>query len=297
MNSNQHINPLGASILSRAFSSSVLIQIAKSGKSRLLTALTKESGLNDKFDQRASLANCYELIYSQLQFFYRNEYVYKNVIANKILLGRHSLNTANMHTEFRVGDSKADILILNGTSHIYEIKTELDSLERLDGQIKDYIRFSEFVSIVASEKHIDKLLVRAPSSVGIICLTDKGRLKNIRKAVSGKANLSRSLIFDSLQKNEYLQIINDSLGITPDVSNTEMYTECKKIFETIEIHESHEFIVSVLKARNMNSKTKELIVSVPECLKAAATSLKLTKLQQRTFLDALDSNLSECIYN
>lgn len=47
-----------------------------------------------------------------------------NVIANKILLGKHSLNTSHMLSEFRVGYNKADVVIINGTSSVYEIKSE-----------------------------------------------------------------------------------------------------------------------------------------------------------------------------
>lgn len=51
----------------------------------------------------------------------RDEYVYRAAITHKILLGTHSLNTACMLNEFRVGVCKADVAILNGTATVYEI--------------------------------------------------------------------------------------------------------------------------------------------------------------------------------
>jgi hypothetical protein len=68
----------------------------------------------------------------------RDEYVYKAALVQKILLGRHSLQTASMLNEFRVGGCKADLAILNGTATVYEVKSERDSLARLQRQIAAY---------------------------------------------------------------------------------------------------------------------------------------------------------------
>ncbi|MEI9986083.1 MAG: sce7726 family protein [Aliidongia sp.] len=52
-------------------------------------------------------------------------------VTQKILMGKHSLRTASMLNEFRAGSCKADLVILNGTATVYEIKSERDSLTRL----------------------------------------------------------------------------------------------------------------------------------------------------------------------
>lgn len=54
----------------------------------------------------------------------RDEYIYRAAISQKILMGTHSLRTASMLNEFRAGSSKADLVILNGTATVYEIKSE-----------------------------------------------------------------------------------------------------------------------------------------------------------------------------
>lgn len=40
---------------------------------------------------------------------YRHEYIYKAALTHKILLGKHSLHTASMITEFRVGECKLSL--------------------------------------------------------------------------------------------------------------------------------------------------------------------------------------------
>ncbi len=286
-------NPL---ILSKFFSISVIGELAKKGESSLMADLAKEIDLASICNGNDTLATFFDRILNHLQKNYRNEYVYKNTIANKILIGRHSLNTASMHTEFRVGESKADVLILNGTSHIYEIKTELDSLDRLDNQLSDYAKFAEYVSVVTAEKHFNKIVQKIPSEIGIIILTKKGALSTYRKAISGKKSLSNELVFDSLQKAEYSKIILDVLGYIPNVPNGIMYQRCKVLFKTLDVSDSHHLVVECLKQRNMDVRVKEFIDSVPVSLKAIATSVRFTAKQRQTFLSVLNKNISDFIY-
>lgn len=49
-----------------------------------------------------------------------------------------------MIPEFNVGASKADLAVFNGTSTVYEIKSEIDSTERLKSQMGDYENFLNF---------------------------------------------------------------------------------------------------------------------------------------------------------
>ena len=80
------------------------------------------------------------LIYFIIQLIkeYRNEYIFKNTIANKIIKGRHRLSNVTYINEFRVVNSICDVAIFNGTSSAYEIKTELDNFDRLENQLADY---------------------------------------------------------------------------------------------------------------------------------------------------------------
>ena len=83
-------------------------------------------------DSNSPIRDLFDSIFDRLTSKdYRHEFIYKSVIAHKILLGRHSLNTAVLLNEFRVGDCKADVVVINGTSNVYEIKSERDSLCRL----------------------------------------------------------------------------------------------------------------------------------------------------------------------
>ena len=100
-----------------------------------------------------------EFIYQELHNNYKNEYLYKNALINKLLLGRYSLNTTTIINEFKIGNSIADFVLLNGEVRIFEIKTELDSLSKLSKQLLDYSRFADKVYVVTNSKFIDRLVL------------------------------------------------------------------------------------------------------------------------------------------
>ncbi len=116
--------------------------------------LTQNSGIPFSGNTYEDLFN---FAFTHLQKNYRNEYIYKNAIAKNILLGKHSLNTSFMLQEFRIGHCKADTLVLNGTSNIYEIKSELDSLDRLQGQINTYSQVFDMVHVITFQARLKKL--------------------------------------------------------------------------------------------------------------------------------------------
>ncbi|NQY35695.1 MAG: sce7726 family protein [Alteromonadaceae bacterium] len=270
-------NKADASTLARIFSSSVFNELAKKGSSSLLNSIIKE--LNIEQSSFSKLSDLFDSAYKYLQVVYRNEYLYKNTITNKLLLGKHSLNTSKMLTEFRVSSSKADVLILNGTSHIYEVKTELDSLERLEQQVENYSKFAEHVHVVTSKGHLDKILNNMPTNIGVIELTTKNTLKTIRKSESNMERLSSSVIFESLRQSEYCKIIKKHFGSLPEVSNALMFKECRNLFDKLPHNECNKLVVDTLKQRNATDYQRAFVESVPESLKAMAVSTHFSKTQ------------------
>ena len=89
------------SLFTKSFSPIVINNLIQTGKSAYLTDIVRNSDLlkNESLDM--TLGEFYDFLYSKLEKSYRSEYIYKNAIANKILLGVHSLNTSYMLTEFR----------------------------------------------------------------------------------------------------------------------------------------------------------------------------------------------------
>src|SRR6266568_1535168 len=109
--------------ISRLFSSSVVHEMARKGRSPLFARLVSQSQLLGSISLSERVYTLFDAAFSLLKREgYRHEYIYKAALTHKILLGKHSLQTASMINEFRVGDCKADVAILNGTATVYEVK-------------------------------------------------------------------------------------------------------------------------------------------------------------------------------
>jgi len=86
-----------------------------------------------------------------------------------------------MLTEFRVGECKADLAILNGTSTVYEVKSERDSLSRLERQVAAYAKVFASVYVIAAETHVSAVIASVPKDVGVLCLNGRYQISPVRE--------------------------------------------------------------------------------------------------------------------
>lgn len=192
-------------------------------------------------------------IYSFMSRFYRNEYYYQNTLLNKLLIGKHSVNTTTALTQVPISKSKADFILINGKAVVYEIKTELDNFERLDTQIKDYYKAFSYVCVVTSESQYERAIgILKDTPVGVYVLTRNNTISaKLRKEPSEECkNLSHTAIFKVLHKREYERILLHYYGYLPATSQVFYYDECLKMFSQIPIMEVYILALSQLKGRN-----------------------------------------------
>ena len=157
--------------ISRLFSSSVIQEMARKGRSPLFARLASQSRLLSSLSLSERVYTLFDAAFRLLKREgYRHEYIYKAALTHKILLGKHSLQTASMMNEFRVGECKADVAILNGTATVYEVKSERDSLTRLERQIAAYATVFAKVYVIAAESHVQAVANTVPDFVGILRL-------------------------------------------------------------------------------------------------------------------------------
>lgn len=233
-----------------------------------------------RYTSNADQKNNRELIceiYCKLKDNYRNEYFYKNTLLNKLLLGVHSINTTTALTEVAIAKSKADFVLINGKAVVYEIKTELDNLERLGSQIDDYYKAFDHVAVVTYEKNlqqIHKVLDSIDKPVGVYVLRKNGKLGAVRKPQRYTDDLDKEIIFKLLRKSEYEDIINQRYGCLPEVTQFKYYSACKRMFLQIPIEESYLLVLKILKKRM--KLEKEEFVKIPYELKFLAYFMELS---------------------
>lgn len=283
--------------IARIFSGPVISDFVSNQRSEFMESIIKESNLTHIIKPGMRLSDFYDLIYKHLLKTYRNEYIYKNAIAEKILLGRHSLNTSFMLTEFRTADCKADTVVLNGTSNVYEIKSEFDSLDRLQRQIQAYQKVFDLIHIITSPCQLVKVEKVIDCRIGIMILTERNTIKTIREPKSRKDQVQPRIMFDSLRKTEYISIIRDIFGFVPNVPNTLIYKKCKSLFCQLSPETAHDSMVRALKKRGNSICLKEFILEVPDSLKAASITARLTKNQRMRFKEMLEHDLESYFYS
>lgn len=270
----------------KVFSPLVMNNLAEYGYSGYLSEVCSNSGVN--IDTTKSVKQFLEDIYDILQKNYRYEYVYKNVIANKILLGKHSLKNAHMLTEFRVGKSKADVVILNGTSTVYEIKSEYDSFVRLNQQIHSYLDIFDFINVITTNSQAEKLKSLLPVSVGLLVLNKNNIISTVRTAKSNINNIKLEILYESLRKAEYTRIIKEYYGSLPVVPNTVLYKVCKTLFCQIPKKVAHTQVVKVLRERTNSETLRKFLTAAPDSMTAYAMSICMEKTRMEQLIDRFE---------
>ncbi len=258
--------------IAKLFTSNSLRAIA-SGDVSPLEKIINNKNLRSNVNT-TSIDDIYSSAFEFLSRNYRNEYVYKNLIARKILRSKHSLQSSVLLSEFRVGQNKVDLVLLNGCSTCYEIKTEYDSLNRLEDQLQSYIQLFEKVYVVCpSSLQVDVEAI-IPHSVGIIVLTDNNTLRTIKDAISNNI-FDISLMMKSLRKEEYLDIAENIYGLKIDVPNTQVFDLCFKILNKSDRAVVNNLFLKTLKKYRKNNI--EAINTLPSPLTNALISFKFNK--------------------
>lgn len=190
-------------------------------------------------------------IYKYMSRNYRNEYFYQNTMLNKLLLGRHSLHTTTALTQIPIGKSKADFIMINGKAVVYEIKTELDSFDRLNTQLDDYFKAFNHVCVVTCESNFDKInRLLADTPVGICILSDRNTLRFPKEPKEFNEKLSHEVLFKLLHKKEFEQILHAHYGCLPQTTQVFYYDECFHQFSNIPIPVLYPMVLVQLKKRN-----------------------------------------------
>jgi len=191
--------------------------------------------------------------YDVLTKRYRNEFFFKNTLFNKLVLGKYSLTTTSAFSEVIVGKSKADFVLINRSrGRVYEIKTDLDNLERLVHQLEDYSRAFSEIYVVTSERNyypVYKVVKESNPSVGIIVLTDRVHLSVRKKAIENDNNLNHEVLFKLLRKKEYEEIIFLKFGCLPDVKPVQYFKTSLNWFKTLNIKEAQSLVFNQLRKR------------------------------------------------
>jgi len=236
-----------------------------------------------------TLAEAFEFSHALLAKHHRVEYVFKNRIVSKLIFGKHSPRTASALLELRMGESWADVVVVNGTTTTYEIKTDLDQFSRLVTQLPDYTARSEFVNLVTSERRAAAAERHLPPHVGIIAIRGTGTLATIRAAESNIERMTAPALFSTLRTREAVDILTDGIIAPADLPSTDVGRWARKQFAAVPLDVAHRGVVRALRRRGATAAQLTMSAGFPPSLRALAYATELSAVGRSRLLERLAS--------
>lgn len=255
------------SLINRVFTKTNINQILTSGKSVINEIIIDKYSLSKQIETQEDAFNA---IYNFMKRNYRNEYYYKNQLLNNLLIGRHSLNTTSAIRELPISNSIADFILINGKAQVFEIKSGLDSLKRLTGQLQDYYKAFTYVNVIMDEVHLKKVEKAVLNkNVGLYVLTKRNTIKKIREANEYNNFLDHTVIFKILRKKEYEEILLKYFGKLSSADDFHYFRDSLKIFKQLPIEVAQQELTTMLKLRYLNKykDNNSLILSFSPALR------------------------------
>ncbi|MBH2654873.1 sce7726 family protein [Serratia ureilytica] len=177
----------------------------------------------------------------------------RQAVHRKILKEHHKDPDTLIIDEFvmNLGASRADIAVINGLMHGYELKSKSDNLLRLPAQVEFYSSVMDKVTLVVSECHAQEATKIVPDWWGVKIATE-----GVRNAIhlhterTNRMNPSVDKISLSmlLWKEEMLSILA-SYGLERGLKSKPRRFLWLKLSECLELNQLRDEVRSRLKAR------------------------------------------------
>lgn len=283
-----------ANMAATLFAPSTLKSLLSNGTAtphkKLIESLQIELGLSASCTLSETINKTYSILRREGN---RTDYVYRNAIIDKVVIGRHSINTATPIQEFRVGSSLADIVVLNGTSTVYEIKSERDTLRRLATQIENYSKVFERTYVVTSAARLHRLEHDLPEHVGIITLSRDYALQTVREATTNWELIDTIAISRTMTIPEACAVLKRLNTPVPDVPNMLIRRAIDDAFKRLDAQSCSRAFTSTLKISRRPPVTQADINQVPRPLRSFALSHLRNAGELMTLLEQLEPTHSQ----
>lgn len=160
------------------------------------------------FDAYSNVIIANKLINLLILKYYPSERAVKYALVDK-LKSKHD----TVIFEMPVLDSRIDVGRINGNSFAYEIKTDLDSLKRIEKQIVDYSQIFEYITLIIAPSFLEETLAIAPSHCGIWTYSHNqstGKITFTTKRSAKKSpHICPNAQLQCLSQGSLLQILKD----------------------------------------------------------------------------------------
>lgn len=191
--------------------------------------------------------------YRMLAENYPNEYILKNEFLTQNIKELTVTGQSVVFNEFRLGKAIADLVLFNGDSKVFEIKTILDSEYRLNSQILEYKKIFNFVYIIIPIEHLDKYMAY-DDTVGLISYDAK--LNSFLKEREAKRNkiIDLDVLMQVLHTKEYLDIVENNFEEIPEMNVFTQFDISKELIGKMSYEAINRAFIDNMKRRNINNQ-------------------------------------------
>lgn len=129
-----------------------------------------------------------------------------------LLCAEHAAEEDSLFIEelgFYRGQVRIDLAVVNGQLHGYEIKSDRDTLERLDRQLEIYNQVLDLATLVVGERHLDAAEASLPGWWGLLRIDERAegpRFTMIRQGDENPQRHARTLV-ELLWRDEALALL------------------------------------------------------------------------------------------
>jgi hypothetical protein len=227
--------------------------------------------------------------YNELLQNYRHEYLFKSALFKDFILKEYVLESAILLSEFKIGGSIADAVLVNGTNKVFEIKTELDSPFRLESQIRDYKKAFSEVYLVVHQQQAEKYAKLISSEIGLLCFSEAQGFTEYKKATSDTDQLEITAMAKSLRKDELSSLASCLTGETPVATPVKLFNTCLEIVKSFAPEQVQRNYLQIIKKR-INPAVNEKVLSdqVPSFLKFFCYTENIKEKDYIHLLNSLD---------
>lgn len=146
------------------------------------------------------------------------------------------------------GTSRADVTVIGEDLHVFEIKSDFDSLVRLPDQLSYYAKIFDRITVVTAYRHLDKILEMAMPMCGIILAKERPSELGVIRRAAKNTEIQPIELAGLLWKEEALGILEHyGGGRNARKTRDDVFGE---LSERVPLNELRALVIKNLRSRN-----------------------------------------------
>lgn len=178
--------------------------------------------------------------------------------------------------------------MFNGVSKAFEIKTELDSDQRLPAQLQHYSKVFNEIYLIVPESKLGTYRKYA-GAAGLIAYSETERRFDLLNKAESKTQVCAVTIMETLRSEEYKALVLEYYGELPLMTSFTQFRICKALLEEVPNQSLNALFIGLMKRRKQNSTFSTRYYSE---LNQLVLAMRLTNVKRRELIASLNAPIS-----